>query len=105
MYDELFENYIVAECLKRELHRKTHAALYFFRSSTGNDVDLIIDRKTSKEMIEIKSSETFRPKMIKPMHELIQANDHGYLLYRGKKIPYAENLDVINYRSYFDHSM
>lgn len=104
LYGSLFENYIVAECLKRELHRKTHSAFYYFRSSSGIEVDLIIDRRTKRDMIEIKASETFRPKMTHPLEELLQSQDHGYLLYRGELLPYIKNIDVMNYQAYFQKS-
>lgn len=104
MYGSIFENYIMAECMKREQHRKTHADLYFFRSSSGTEVDLIIDRRTRTDMIEIKTSETFRPNMIKPMEALLQPKDRGFLLFRGKKTPYLNDLNIINYQSYFENS-
>lgn len=102
MHGHIFENYIVAECLKGELHRKTHARLYFYRSSSGTEIDLIIDRRTSKDMIEIKASETFRPQMTKAIEDLITENDRGYLVYQGKKYPYLKNVDVINYQSFLE---
>jgi uncharacterized protein len=102
MYGEIFENYIVSECMKRELHRKTHAKLYFFRSSSGSEIDLIIDRGTSREMIEIKSSETFRSKMTKSIEELRKPQDKGFLLYQGPAVPYLKGIDVISYQSYFE---
>lgn len=104
MSGSIFENYVVAECLKKELHRKTHAQLYFFRSSSGIEVDLIIDRGTTRDLIEIKTSETFRPKMTKPIEMLLQPNDKGFLLYRGIKVPYLPELSVINYHTYFEES-
>lgn len=97
----LFENYIVSEILKRETHRKTHAELFYYRTQHGLEVDLIIDRKQYKEFIEIKNSETFRPKMLEPMTTLMTDTDRGYLLYAGKPLPYEAPIKILNYRDFF----
>lgn len=105
MSGALFENYIVIECLKRELHRKTHSKLYFLRTSYGAEIDLIIDRRSYREMLEIKSGETFRPKMLKNVEEFIGENDHAYLVYKGKAQPYLDNIEILNYESYLEKSL
>lgn len=100
MLGSLFENYIVSEILKRELHNKTHAELYFYRTSNGEEIDLIIDRKQHRELIEIKSGETFTPKMTREIEKLLNAQSSGYLLYRGQAVPYLSNVSVMNYKTY-----
>lgn len=101
MTGSIFENYIVSEILKRELHRKTHSELFYIRTSHGVEVDLIIDRKTHKELIEIKSGETFRPMMVSALNSFMEKGDQGYLLYRGKEFSYDENIRILNYQNYF----
>lgn len=92
----------MSEIYKRELHQKTLAELFFYRTSNGEEIDLIIDRKQQLELIEIKNSETFRPKMTKTIETFLDKKNQGYLLYRGKKIPHLDNLQVINYQDYLD---
>lgn len=96
----LFENYVIADILKKELHHKTHAELYYLRTSHGVEVDLIIDRKNYKEFIEIKSTETFKPKMIEAAEEFMESDDKGYLLYRGKGLPALDKITIMNYQDY-----
>lgn len=96
----LFENYMVSEILKREIHLKSHAELYFYRTSNGEEVDLIIDRKQHREFIEIKAGETFTPKMSRALENLCDKESTGYLLYRGKNVPYLPNIQVMNYQDY-----
>lgn len=100
MMGAIFENYVISEILKRETHHKTHAELFYYRTQHGVEIDLIVDRKTSRDFIEIKSSETFRPKMAEAIEILQDKNDKGYLLYRGKQFPYRDNVEVINYKDY-----
>ncbi len=101
MAGSIFENYIVAEILKNELHHKTHADLYYLRTSNGVEVDLVIDRKIRREFIEIKNSATFTSRMTAPMAEFIEKSDQAYLLYRGDDFAHPKPIQVLNYENYF----
>ncbi len=102
MTGPLFENYIVSEVLKREVHNKTHAELYFYRTSNDEEIDLIVDRKQTRELIEIKSGETFTPRMTKALEKFCDDQSTGYLLYRGKSMRYLSKIHVMNYEDYLD---
>lgn len=104
MYGAMFENYIVAECLKRQMHRKTHSKLYYYRTHRGGEIDLIIDHRQYQEFIEIKASETFHPRMLQSLNTFLNPSNQGFLVYRGKNLPYQENIEVINYESYLNRS-
>ena len=97
MSGAIFENYIIAEIIKSLTHKRMPAEFYYFRSTKGEEIDLIIDNKLYKELIEIKHSATFNPRMVKNIGELIEKNDKGYLLYNGKNLPYTKNIKIINY--------
>lgn len=100
MYGALFENYIIAECLKQIVHHKLHSKLYFYRTSHGVEVDLIIDHRQYRELIEIKTSETFHPKMIKSVESITEPNDQACLIYQGQTRPYLEHIHILNYQDY-----
>ncbi len=100
MAGSIFENYIVSEIVKKELHSKSLAEIYYLRTSNGVEVDLIIDRKSKKEFIEIKNSETFIPRMLAAMQEFIENDDNGYLIYRGEDFRYHDPFKILNYKSY-----
>ncbi|MGD9152529.1 MAG: ATP-binding protein [Gammaproteobacteria bacterium] len=100
MAGSLFENYIISEILKRKKHNDTHTELFYYRTTHGIEIDLIIDYKTHRDLFEIKSGETFHPRMIKAIEDLLKPNDHGYLLYNGKDIPYTEQIKILNYKNY-----
>jgi predicted AAA+ superfamily ATPase len=103
MAGSLFENFMVSEILKRECHHKTNATLYYLRTSHGVEVDLIIDRKAQKEWIEIKSGETFKPKMLEAMSQFMEKNDKGYLIYKGKTFPYPDLIKILPYDVYLNN--
>lgn len=100
MAGSFFENYIVSEVMKRETHHKTHAELFYLRTSNDVEIDLIIDRKRYKEFIEIKKTSTFKVTMIKPIKQILQENDKGYLIYTGNKFDYSDTIIAIPYRDY-----
>jgi hypothetical protein len=54
----IFETLILSELHKNFLHRGEPSELYFWRDSTGHEVDFIIDMGTRRVGIEAKSAET-----------------------------------------------
>lgn len=100
MAGALFENYIVSEVIKKETHHNTHSEFFYYRTSSGLEVDLIIDRKTHKDIIEIKKSATFRTPMLAGIKHLIEAQDKAYLLYQGATISFDPTIQILNYQDY-----
>ena len=54
----IFESFVISELLKRALHHGQEPNLYFWRDSTGHEIDVLLDRGTTQIPIEIKSGET-----------------------------------------------
>ncbi len=54
----VFESFVVSELLKNFFHRGQEPALYFWRDSTGHEVDVLIDRAGEQVAVEIKSAQT-----------------------------------------------
>jgi predicted AAA+ superfamily ATPase len=96
----LFENYVVSEVIKRETHKGLRPELSFVRTSNGVEVDLVIDRGTSREFIEVKNTATFRPDLLKSLRALKGAADKGFLLYRGKDLEVDATLQAMNFSNY-----
>ncbi len=100
MSGSIFENFVVSEIIKKERHRNSQADFYFLRTSHGDEIDLIVDRRDSKEFLEIKSGYTFRPQMTKTLENFREPRQKGILLYRGDTIPFSDNISVINYADF-----
>lgn len=100
MLGSIFENFVVAEILKKEVHQKSAANLYYFRTSHGLEIDLIVDRGSYKELIEIKHSATFNPRMTTAISLIMEKNDKGFVLYNGDKYPYSKDINILNYKDY-----
>jgi hypothetical protein len=54
----LFENMVIAEMFKHCYHHGRRPRLSFYRDSTGNEVDLLVERGLELEAVEIKSGQT-----------------------------------------------
>ncbi len=102
MAGSLFENYIIADLLKNELHKKTNSELYYYRTQHGLEVDLIIDRKSARKWIEIKRNSSFSHRWMQPLATLVPDEDQGVLIYPGENQAYSENLRACNYLEYCD---
>lgn len=98
----IFENYIISEIYKKELHSGSLAELYYLRTQDGAEVDLIVDRKSQKELIEIKKSSTFKPNMIRALKAYKQNNDQAYLLYQGEKERY-QKIEILPFDLYLNN--
>ncbi|MCH9608456.1 MAG: hypothetical protein S4CHLAM45_10320 [Chlamydiales bacterium] len=104
---QLFENYIVGEMLKKQHHWEHDVKYFFYRTSHGVEIDLIAEFPEHREMIEIKSSETFRSKMTVEVEKFLQKNDRGYLVYRGETLSPKGGVEILNYQSFLslDHTL
>jgi predicted AAA+ superfamily ATPase len=101
MCGPIFENFVISEIMKKMKHSNNKANLFFYRTNHGVEIDLIVDRKLDRDLIEIKYSETFKPSMAKAIEGLMaKKNQKGYVLYNGRDINYSERILAINYKSY-----
>ncbi len=96
----IFENYIILEVLKKAKHSREDYELFYYRTTNGVEIDLIIDYKTHCDYIEIKKNMTFKPKMLQHLAKFSDDKNHGILLYQGEKINYSHNITARNYKEY-----
>lgn len=61
----LFENYVINECLKKNYHNNLLLDLWFWRDAEGHEVDLIWQNSELLNLVEIKATETIMPEMFK----------------------------------------
>jgi hypothetical protein len=55
----IFESWVVSEAIKNFVHRGQEPDVYFWRDSTGHEVDLLLDMGKALIAVEIKSGQTF----------------------------------------------
>lgn len=65
----LFENMMVSEYIKRIYHKNDlQSEVWFWRDTNGNEVDLLIQKPKSIEVVEIKATETIMPDLFKGLN-------------------------------------
>lgn len=57
----LFENWVISEINKNFICKETRPRLWFWRTSNGTEVDIIVEKDAKLWPCEIKASSTFRP--------------------------------------------
>lgn len=86
----LFENMMIAEYIKQMSHSNQVNDLWFWRDSSGNEVDFIIENTNGFRIVEFKASMTIMPKMFKGLQkfeELSGWNDLNKTLVYGGTDP------------------
>jgi len=56
MYGAIFENLVISEIKKNRSNKNQYGEMYYLRDSTGNEVDLVLEKDGNLIPIEIKSS-------------------------------------------------
>lgn len=96
---QIFENFIILERLKHALNFKTHEKHYFWRDSSGLEVDLLIEQNQQFKAIEIKSGLTLQKSQFQSLMKFQQfaGNQENILIYGGKENQFRENLQIIGF--------
>lgn len=101
MYGSIFENWIITEIKKNRFNIGINEGLFFFRDSTGNEVDLLVEKEGSTLAIEIKSSKKINSGMISGLRYWKKNNPggQGLLIYGGEKEEkLEEGIHTINWK-------
>lgn len=95
----LYENFVITEIYKMLAYSGQKPMINFWRDSTGNEVDCIIDTGNTLIPIEIKLSHTIKPehiKGIKLFNELTNTPaENSSLVYGGNKVQTLYNTKVL----------
>ena len=98
----LFENYIITEHIKNNWNKGLTAAPYFWRDSSGNEIDLLIDEGRNLKIIEIKSSKTVKSSFFKALNrfEKLASNFSvkKYVIYGGEDSQKRTDFQVVSWR-------
>lgn len=89
----LFENFVVSELVKERFNRNLPLNIYFWRDSTGNEIDIIIDKGTTLYPVEIKSGKTITSDYFKNFQFWNRITDiaGGSVIYAGDTIQKRSN--------------
>ena len=90
-WGNMFENCVISEFMKQNTFLSKKADMYFWRTSNGAEVDLIIERGRVLIPVEIKSAMKISPVSIRGLLDFMKLNTNrqipfGVVLYRGEKV-------------------
>ena len=93
----IFESYVVSAISKAFLHRGIEPPLFYWRDSTGREVDLIVEQGEKPIPFEIKSGATFNPDMIQDIAWWcgLAGSEAGALVYAGDDEQYRRGIRVL----------
>jgi predicted AAA+ superfamily ATPase len=93
----LFENFVIMECIKAAYNNGQDAGCYYYRDSNQNEMDLLFKRGHELIPVEIKPSQTFHTQFMKGLYyfkDLVKERcPYGYLVYGGRK---TQQIDIFN---------
>jgi hypothetical protein len=86
-YGAIFENFIVSEIIKNRKNKEQFGEVYFYRDSTGNEVDVLIENEGNLIPIEVKSAIKIQKEHHKNLKwfQKVFRQEGGILLYAGNE--------------------
>lgn len=102
----LFENLVMADLMKNFFNRAQTPPIFYWRDSTGNEVDCLIDHQNRIHCIEIKSSSTISGDFFKGLDYyrkldgeaqpfLVYGGNAGSIRKNGRVVPWSETGEVM----------
>ena len=99
----VFENFIITDLIKQQLHNNTIIPFYFWRDKLGNEIDCVIEKFNDLILIEIKSGKTIANDFFKGLRYWDKISDkknyRKYLVYGGKENQKREIANIIGWNN------
>jgi len=99
----IFESLIIAEYIKGRLHAGRRPNAFFWRDSTGHEIDLILEADVQLWAVEIKSGETLNEDFFKGLRYFKRISstpdDHLYLVYGDDRNLTRKQGQVVGWKS------
>jgi predicted AAA+ superfamily ATPase len=101
----LFENLIIGEIMKNQMHSGKRPSVYYWRESNGMEIDCIIERGDNKIVaLEIKAGQTFNTEYLKNLKHFAVANKtvdiEKLLIYNGSDATKVMDINVITWEGF-----
>lgn len=97
---QLFENLVVMDFVKNRYNRGKLDNLYFFRDSNGLEADLLFQQGRHLVPMEIKSSSTYKPELLKGLKRIVELSPqmtNAHLIYSGDAMSFSNGIKAIRF--------
>ena len=94
---------VLSEVIKTFTHRGIDPQIYFWRTSTGTEVDIVVEISGKLIPIEVKHSATPQPAMATSIksfqHDLGEKALHGYVVHMGDiRLPLGPKVTALPFK-------
>jgi len=97
VYGTLFENFVISEFIKENVHSGRLANLFYFRTSNQTEIDLVIELENKITLAEIKASHTYRPLFHKSFTSFKSEVIKQMIIYQGNTREIDEKTTAMNF--------
>lgn len=102
----LFENLVIADMMKNHFNRTQIPPLYFWRDSTGNELDCLIEEGGKLKSVEVKSGTTIHQDYFKGLNYYNALSNtpskDSYLFYGGNNNSKRKEANVLSWKNTSD---
>lgn len=105
LYGALFENLVITEIIKSQVHSGKRPSVYYWRESNGMEIDCIIERGGNRiDALEIKAGQTFSADYLRNLRHFPEnLNDQKIkktVVFRGADSTVIKDTDVLSWREF-----
>jgi predicted AAA+ superfamily ATPase len=105
LYGALFENLVITEIIKSQVHAGERPSVYYWRESNGVEIDCIIERGGNTiDALEIKAGQTFSADYLRNLrHFPGTLNDQKIkktVIFRGTESTVINDTDILSWREF-----
>lgn len=96
----IFENLVVSELLKAQLNKREQPNLFFYRDSSGLEIDIIKEEQLVPHPIEVKSAMTYSPALYKNLQKYMKLEPLAAkptLIYGGNNMGTLEGVHIVSF--------
>lgn len=104
MRGSIFEGFIISEIKKTFNNLGIRKDLYYWRTQSGEEIDLMYDDQNAKHIIEIKSSATFQSSFVEGLlkwQTMVDENVIGSVFYAGNDTLTFKNMRIHPWNTVF----
>lgn len=97
---QMFENLVVLDVVKHLYNQGKPANVFFYRDSNGLEADLLVQQGRDLMPMEIKSSATYRPALLKSLSRIAALSErmkHPTLVYNGDSLTFSNGIRALRF--------
>ncbi len=72
MYGHSFETFVLEEIIRRERLQHPHTQVFFWRTARGAEVDLVLDRGSTRLLVEVKVGRGDAPAVLRMLTQSME---------------------------------